>query len=60
MLSVGAAVRVPGELRIGNYGPMTGSHHRVKTHGGWLVRQPFPGIYAWRDPYGACYLTDAA
>jgi hypothetical protein len=48
----------PGQSRIGNYGPMTGFHHRVKTHGGWLVRQPFPGIYVWRDPYGAFYLVD--
>jgi hypothetical protein len=23
---------------------MTGFHHRVKTQGGWLVRQPFPGM----------------
>jgi hypothetical protein len=48
----------PGQSRIGNYGPMTGFHHRVKTHGGWQVRQPFPGIYVWRDPYGAHYLVD--
>jgi hypothetical protein len=32
----------PGQSRIANYGPMTGFHHRVKTHVGWLVRQPFP------------------
>lgn len=48
----------PGQSRIGNYGPMIGFHHRVKTHGAWLVRQPFPGIYVWRDPYGAHYLVD--
>ena len=48
----------PGQSRIGNYGPMTGFHHRVKTHGGWQVRQPFPGIYVWRDPYGAFYLVE--
>ena len=29
-----------------------------KTHGGWQVRQPFPGIYVWRDPHGATYLVD--
>jgi len=44
--------------RIGNYGPMVGLHHRIKTHGGWAVRQPFPGIYLWRDPHGAMYLVD--
>jgi hypothetical protein len=43
---------------IGNYGPMVTRHHRIKTHGGWAVRQPFPGIYLWRDPYGATYLVD--
>ncbi|MBZ5738702.1 13E12 repeat family protein [Nocardioides mangrovi] len=47
-----------GESGIGNYGPMTTTHHRIKTHGRWQVRQPFPGIYVWRDPLGAFYLVD--
>jgi hypothetical protein len=47
-----------GQSRIGNYGPMTTFHHRVKTHGRWHVEQPFPGIYLWRDPHGALYLVD--
>ena len=47
-----------GASGIGNYGPMTTSHHRIKTHGGWQVQQPFPGIYLWRDPHGAYYLVD--
>ena len=42
-----------GQSRVGNYGPMTTFHHRIKTHAGWQVKQPFPGIYLWRDPYGA-------
>jgi hypothetical protein len=34
-------------------------HHRLKTHAGWRVAQPFPGIYLWRDPTGtASYLVD--
>ena len=37
-------------LRSGN--------HRVKTLAGWQVQQPFPGIYVWRDPFGALYLVD--
>ena len=37
---------------------MIGLHHRIKTHGRWQVRQPFPGLYLWRDPYGATYLVD--
>ncbi len=47
-----------GITGVGNYGPMTTRHHRIKTHGGWQVQQPFPGIYIWRDPYGAYYLVD--
>jgi hypothetical protein len=49
----------PGQSRVGNYGPMVTFHHRIKTHArGWCVEQPFPGIYVWRDPYGAFYLVD--
>lgn len=33
-------------------------HHRTKTHGKWVVRQPFPGIYVWRSPTGRIYLID--
>jgi hypothetical protein len=47
-----------GPSAIGNYGPMTTWHHRLKTHGGWQVRQPFPGIFLWRDPFGQAYLVD--
>lgn len=47
-----------GQSRVGNYGPMTGFHHRIKTHGGWKVQQPFPGVYVWRDPHGGMYLVD--
>ncbi len=52
------AVAGAGQSRIGNYGPMTGFHHRVKTHGNWDVQQPYAGIYIWRDPHGAYYLVD--
>ncbi|RLV50855.1 hypothetical protein D9V37_02585 [Nocardioides mangrovicus] len=48
----------PGQSRIGNYGPMSRRHHRIKTHSDWQVEQPFPGIYLWRDPAGAMYLVD--
>jgi hypothetical protein len=47
-----------GESGVGNYGPMTQTHHRIKTHGPMEVRQPFPGIYVWRDRHGAFYLVD--
>ncbi len=48
----------PGQSAIGNYGPLSRTHHRIKTHGRWQVHQPFPGIYLWRDPHGAHYLVD--
>ena len=44
--------------RLGNLGPLTRTHHRIKTHGAWTLRQPFPGIYLWRDPHGMLYLQD--
>jgi len=47
-----------GQSRLGNYGPLSTTHHRLKTFGHWTVRQPFPGIYLWRDPDGAYYLVD--
>lgn len=47
-----------GVSGVGNYGPMTTTHHRIKTHGRWQVQQPFPGIYVWRDPHGAFFLVD--
>jgi hypothetical protein len=48
----------PGQTSLANLGPMTGFHHRVKTHGAWQIKQPFPGIYCWRDPHGRIYLVD--
>jgi hypothetical protein len=44
--------------RLGNYGPLGRFHHRIKTHGTWTVRQPFDGVYVWRDPHGQIYLVD--
>jgi hypothetical protein len=37
---------------------MTTFHHRLKTHGRWQVKQPWPGICLWRDGHGATYLVD--
>jgi hypothetical protein len=54
----GASAAGAGQSRLGNYGPMSTPHHRLKTFGRWTVKQPFPGIYLWRDPYGALYLVD--
>jgi len=48
----------PGQTGVGNLGPMTRRHHRIKTHGRWRVHQPYPGIYLWRSPHGRYYLVD--
>ncbi|MCR1784139.1 HNH endonuclease [Nocardioides carbamazepini] len=47
-----------GATSVDNLGPLTRTHHRIKTHTGWEARHPFPGIVIWRDPYGAHYLID--
>ncbi len=49
----------PGQTRIDNLGPLHTFHHRLKTHGGWNVHEPTPGIHLWRDPHGGLYLRDA-
>ena len=54
----GATATGAGQSRIGNYGPLSTSHHRLKTFGRWQVKQPFPGLYLWRDPHGEFYLVD--
>ena len=48
-----------GPTATGNAGHACRHHHRVKTHGDWQVRQPFPGIYLWRSPTGDIYAVDA-
>jgi hypothetical protein len=48
----------PGQTGPHNLGPLTQFHHRIKTHGTWQVKQPFPGIYLWADPHGTIYLVD--
>lgn len=43
-----------------NLGPLSRSHHRAKTFGRWRLRQPTPGSYVWRSPYGWVYLVTAS
>ena len=50
----------PGQTSIGNLGPHVRRHHRLKTHGGWQVRQPEPGIWLWRSPHKRIYLVNAS
>lgn len=49
----------PGQTGTHNSGPLTRTHHRVKTHArGWATRQLGPGDYAWRTPHGHYRLVD--
>lgn len=49
----------PGQTRWGNLGPLSRFTHRVKTHGGWHLTQPEPGIFHWSSPAGYQYLVTA-
>ena len=48
----------PGQTRIGNLGPQTRHHHRLKTHGRWRVRQPEPDTWLWRSPHHRIYVIN--
>jgi hypothetical protein len=50
----------PGQTRVGNAGPMSRHHHRIKTHGPMAVRQPTMGTYVWRTPHRRYRMTDNA
>ncbi|MGC3995937.1 MAG: hypothetical protein QM779_17785 [Propionicimonas sp.] len=46
---------VRGQTRAGNLGPLSRKAHRGKTHGGWRVDQPRPGVFWWTSPAGYRY-----
>ena len=47
--------RPPGQTRNDNAGPLGSRVHRAKTHAGWALRQPEPGVFEWRTPLGYHY-----
>jgi hypothetical protein len=47
----------PGQIRLGNLGPMARPGHRAVTHGGWQKHQPEPGYIVHRSPTGFIYLV---
>ena len=47
--------RPPGQTSYGNLGPLGSRVHRAKTHAGWALRQPEPGVFEWRTPLGYHY-----
>ena len=48
------------QTRPGNLAPLTRKEHRAKTHAGWHVVQPSPGILLWTSPLGFHYLVTAS
>ncbi|SDL35864.1 DUF222 domain-containing protein [Tessaracoccus oleiagri] len=48
-----------GQTGMHNLGPLSRRSHRAKTHGGWRLTQPEPGVFHWRSPAGYEYLVTA-
>lgn len=48
----------PGQTCPDNLGPLSRRVHNAKTHGGWSVEQPCPGVYLWTSPLGYRYRVD--
>ncbi len=46
-----------GTTSADNLGLLCRRHHRLKTDGGFRLRQVAPGVYAWITPSGHRYLT---
>ncbi len=49
----------PGQTHPDNLGPLSRGHHNAKTHGGFALYQPQPGVYLWKTPTGYWYQVDA-
>jgi hypothetical protein len=47
----------PGQTREANLGKLSRHHHRIKTHGGWLVEQRNVR-FTWITPHGRVFITD--
>lgn len=43
------------QTRASNLGPLSRKPHRAKTHAGWQLEQPKPGVFWWRTPTGERY-----
>ena len=41
-----------GQTRASNLAPLSRRSHRVKTHAGWILEQPEPGVFYWRTGMG--------
>jgi hypothetical protein len=45
----------PNQTRPDNLGALSRKAHRGKTHGGWQLQQPRPGVFHWTSPNGHRY-----
>ncbi|OYO06079.1 hypothetical protein [Enemella evansiae] len=41
-----------GPTSSGNLGPLNRASHRARTHAGFILEQPSPGVFHWRTPAG--------
>ena len=48
----------PGQTGTHNSGPLSGRHHKWKTHAGYRSRQSGQGRYVWTTPYGLAFIVD--
>jgi len=46
---------LPGTTSADNLGPLSERCHRLKTDGGFTLRQVEPGVFEWRTPAGLGY-----
>lgn len=46
---------VRGQTRPSNLRPLVRRGHRAKTHGGWRLDQPCPGVFWWASPRNQLY-----
>lgn len=46
-----------GQTNLGNLAPLGRYAHRLKTHGGWKLSQPSPGVLVWESPLGYDYVV---
>ncbi|MCL2482305.1 MAG: hypothetical protein FWF43_02580, partial [Propionibacteriaceae bacterium] len=45
----------PDQTRTSNLAPLARRSHRVKTHAGWILEQPEPGVFYWRTGLGQTF-----
>lgn len=50
----------PGQTRPDNLGPLSRRVHNAKTHAGWRIEQPQPGVFEWVSRLGYRYRVDGS